>query len=510
MSWFKGKLSKLEIHKLNQQRISPWEFITHFYEEMGNEKLIPSPEYLRALKGLEPILSETGRRNHYIHMFNVLLLGNVILDRLFQNNELDNLQKYWLIIATSHDISYPLEAIEEELKTFMEKYFHIGSAPKMLFGKELYLSYGDFLHYMNLIEEGYEMIAKNNTKEIFEALFLYNLVERSDHAIISAFLTMKFIDKNYKNTIKVNNIEIDKNNFLKVVGTTICLHNLHNWKFHSLKDLYLFLKYVKDSGLNGNIITKDKAREIAEKCGLFVFLYGKRKDKSKTIEMLDPLRNFIDLEFNYEIFEDYILKYLVNPISNIKIDTIKLNNDLTETDELKFLVFLLSLTDILQEWGREASWRGVKPLSIREVTNSESILKISITSPYARSSKGRTLPVGALQFKEDNFWYIKKRAIKEHWKIPEIDHACGTSFKNYKVNALDEIDKFNDSMKKLDTKIKGTLSKGKKIEASQYSILKTYFNIRDKISLVYDANKKVQIEFQHVFDNDKKLIKLEI
>jgi len=69
-------------------------------------------------------------RDHYLHQFQVFILGSCILDHLIDINQPDivknhNIDKQWLITSSFHDMAYPLELYEEWAKDFFSEVLNI-------------------------------------------------------------------------------------------------------------------------------------------------------------------------------------------------------------------------------------------------------------------------------------------------------------------------------------------------------------------------------------------------
>jgi len=78
------------------------------------------PLYLILARSTQPY------RDHYLHQFQVFLVGSCILDRLMEIKQPDiienpNIDKQWLIAASFHDMAYPLQLYEEWAKEFFKE-----------------------------------------------------------------------------------------------------------------------------------------------------------------------------------------------------------------------------------------------------------------------------------------------------------------------------------------------------------------------------------------------------
>jgi hypothetical protein len=97
-----------------------------------------NPSLFKDTKDFEPILRRKGMpyRDHFIHSFNVFLLGYYIINKLneshpdrnyFGTREQDwNLT--WMLTSTFHDVAYPVQETESWLNDLFEKF--LGVNPK--------------------------------------------------------------------------------------------------------------------------------------------------------------------------------------------------------------------------------------------------------------------------------------------------------------------------------------------------------------------------------------------
>lgn len=75
-------------------------------------------------------------RDHYLHQFQVFIVGSCILDRLMEIKQHDiienlNIDKQWLIASSFHDMAYPLQLYEEWAKGFFEEALDIPDLGKL-------------------------------------------------------------------------------------------------------------------------------------------------------------------------------------------------------------------------------------------------------------------------------------------------------------------------------------------------------------------------------------------
>ncbi len=469
----------------------------------NNRDDIATVKYYEKLQNVEPLLQSIGTKDHYIHGFNVFLLGNILYKYLFNDKPNDNSQynmKIWREIALSHDLAYPIETIKDELKSFFEVYFYKGKTPDIHISKSLYFCYNNFTKELpNIIEKASELLSTNDgqnkyqTYSILEDLVIYSLYERSDHAVLSSLFT-------------IHSIKSENDKYQKAVP--ILLHNLYQWKYYILEELGE-IETIKN---NNNIVFEHKNGEIKpiinEKFRFTNFIYEKRIEKD--IESLNAKKETeerIKDEF-YKLIKDY-----ANALKNIHIII-----DSNEDNQIKKYTFLLALSDFIQEWGRFTDHKkGLIALGLRIGKIEKNV--ISLSCPYIRKNKRIFNP--------------DKGSTKMLWKClyldenvdPEIDKDFLNLFKKTHLYKCDNIYKkiWNEIDQEIEDHIKQHRSWKKKREFNKsmnYATLaltellikkylefqyKFLFNkIGGKIVGLFDFNKDfMQIEFEGLRYNEE-------
>lgn len=118
-----------------------YEFASEVFAALWEKHIgLPYSNFLKVFEpGLQHIFAETrenGRiyRDHYLHQFQVFLLGIPIMDNLYKFFS----QKYkepalsWLIASSFHDISYPIQLYDEWSEKFFRDAFKIPRSPGTL------------------------------------------------------------------------------------------------------------------------------------------------------------------------------------------------------------------------------------------------------------------------------------------------------------------------------------------------------------------------------------------
>jgi len=250
-----NKLRELVNEHLDEN-LDDYEFVSEVFSTLWEENIgIP---YSRFLRQFEPVLlhvfAEGGEeerfyRDHYIHQFQVFLLGLYIIDKLYVVFEKYKCMKpeiSWLIISSFHDIAYPVQLYDEWSRRFFKDVFNV---PIELAHIELRSNFVDqsFLSCMGYLicslyssHKGEEVkgnwIADKNELVQF---FYQGITKGKNHCILSSMSLLKMIQVtsfDEKNTIrkKISNDEATFDDILKGVfvpsALAIALHDKGVWQ----------------------------------------------------------------------------------------------------------------------------------------------------------------------------------------------------------------------------------------------------------------------------------------
>jgi hypothetical protein len=196
----------------------------------------------------EKILFKDPRyRDHFIHQFQVFLLGITIIDkhydaikksysRIFKNISGKNIDFGWLLAATFHDIGYLIQQFDKWLNAFFKEFLNIQDLPIALDLGKLFLI-RNFQEYIDKLTSLYRTLYQNDSikdwiydgphqfDNNFRKLLTTKLVEDRNHGIISSLILLDRIE----NSRYAGDIEEYKNTtFSSVVipaGLSIALHD---------------------------------------------------------------------------------------------------------------------------------------------------------------------------------------------------------------------------------------------------------------------------------------------
>lgn len=142
-------------------------------------------------------------RGHYVHQFDVFLLGYYVLNRILaldgvaSNNALSaEFRRYsnspnftWMLAATFHDMGYPIEQIDRWFSTFLKMFLKVDTTypiePEKLFSPSFY----EYLRFLS--EQQYSTIQARPGESYRDWRFhelLQTSLKKKDHGVVSSLL----------------------------------------------------------------------------------------------------------------------------------------------------------------------------------------------------------------------------------------------------------------------------------------------------------------------------------
>lgn len=288
-------------------------FVTEVFNFLW-EKYIGIP-YSKFLKTFEPVLlhvfaeGEEGERyyrDHYIHQFQVFLLGVYIMDKLYDDfieHGRSEPEIKWLITSSFHDIAYPVQLYDGWSSDFFKNIFKVKIKIAHLelksnFVEQSFLSCMGYLIW-ELCRSHREDCFKDNwladkDKRELVLFFHKEITEKKSHSILSSMSLLKLVqDFNFD----------EKNMVSKKLSTD-------KGKFNDIDDIH-----------------KDIIETVFVPSALAIALHDK--------EVWQKLRKESEKDNHSKILEN--LKFQKDPLS-----------------------FLLVFCDNVQEWGRPSQSHGEK------------------------------------------------------------------------------------------------------------------------------------------------------
>jgi len=186
-------------------------------------------EYPGFQKGFEPVLLLNPRyRDHFLHQFQVFLLGCYIIDKLYTDESISSFQQkfgnpienMWLLASTYHDYNYNIENYDKWIATFFKNTLFLDKNPSTLNLDECYVKED----YMFKTRELCDAFALNVDKTTL--LFFYEkIINEKNHGLLGALSILKLFDQK-------SPPEIKKESLIRA-ARAIALHDENIWKYFS-------------------------------------------------------------------------------------------------------------------------------------------------------------------------------------------------------------------------------------------------------------------------------------
>lgn len=252
---YREKLQELVNEHLDEND-NDYDFVSEAFHQLWRENI--GILYLKFLKTFEPALlhvfaegeekQEIHYRDHYIHQFQVFLLGIYIIDVLYEDFETPNCKKpeiCWLIAASFHDMAYPVQLYDDWCTKFFREVFRVevklaNLELKTTFVDQSFLSCMGYLIYSlccihDKKPEGNWLADK---KELVQ-FFYEEITKEKKHGILSSLCLLKIVQTlstNEKEQI-INKLSNGKDAFDKIIeeifvpsALAIALHDEEVWQ----------------------------------------------------------------------------------------------------------------------------------------------------------------------------------------------------------------------------------------------------------------------------------------
>jgi len=149
LSYF-STLRKLEHYSIENRYKAVLDSISDLW--VNSDK---NPSIFRTSKDFEPILQRIPNyRDHFIHSFNVFLLGYYIINELgvTRHNEYfksHDVNLTWMLTATFHDIAYPLQQMESWLNEILDTFLGVNPDFQLKISEIIPPVYVDFMRLIS-------------------------------------------------------------------------------------------------------------------------------------------------------------------------------------------------------------------------------------------------------------------------------------------------------------------------------------------------------------------------
>lgn len=231
-----------------------YEFVQNAFEELWDECGFET-KYSGFLKKFEPILlhifagEKMPYRDHYLHQFQVFLLGIYIIDKLYSidkeifppQKERQLLEKQWLVASSFHDVLYPVQLYDEWSQGFFEEILGIevgaSDLKSQFIDKTLLASMGYLITSLCKTHFKKDLYANWLASEKPLIKFFYERITTDKHhCVLGGLSLLKKAIEEVKNTDLLNKVFIP-------AALAICLHHVEVWgelkEKHGLSEIKL-------------------------------------------------------------------------------------------------------------------------------------------------------------------------------------------------------------------------------------------------------------------------------
>ena len=238
---YKGCLFDLITEHLSKKDKNDFDFCTNIVNKLWlkyfNDEIYPEEH-----KKLEPLLIELypKYRDHYIHQFQVFLLGALIIDILKCNKKIKSKNGFspesWLLAASFHDFAYPIQRYDDYISRFFKQSLSIEEPLSFLELKNNYTEYSFASHVEHILcsiskcfnDKDFKGETGTNNFNKIRQFFYYEITKSKNHGLIGSLgLLKKFEDKK------------DEINFVHILlpaAVAIALHDDEIWQpLHGLE-----------------------------------------------------------------------------------------------------------------------------------------------------------------------------------------------------------------------------------------------------------------------------------
>ena len=204
------------------QRLDDYKIVVNYVKKLWEihlPLLIKTTSSFDFYQEFESILKlDIAYRDHFLHQFQVFLLGTLIIDKIFhkfqnsykktfENIDKSSIFKSWLITSTFHDFAYPLERYTKWNDELFYKLLNIKKSPTEI-GFEKITMEKNFLEYLDQIDNLLSCYNKSEsnwickkphtTNEDLRRFLLNKIVYERNHGVLSSLALLKKSDSEQK------------------------------------------------------------------------------------------------------------------------------------------------------------------------------------------------------------------------------------------------------------------------------------------------------------------------
>ncbi len=241
---YRKKLKELTSNYFQKETRDDFEIASDYVEELWKEYLgleYPNPSI--QIKFEEIFSKEYGYREHFLHQFQVFLLGACIIDRLYDSRQ-EEIQSFlksyevpieiaWLAASTYHDFNYSTQKYQSWLIEYLEEVLKFKSSHVRTELGKLNLDVAVVReNFLLTSEKLIDIICKKYLEKPEMArdkinLFLYEkIVRQRNHGLISSLTLLKI----YNASKRQKKTKITKKG-IEQAALSVALHDEKMWEF---------------------------------------------------------------------------------------------------------------------------------------------------------------------------------------------------------------------------------------------------------------------------------------
>lgn len=244
---YRAKLIELVTQHLDEN-YDDYEFVSEVFKILWRECLgIP---YVKFLSTFEPALlhvfAEGERdiiyRDHYIHQFQVFLLGLYIIDKCYESfaKKYKRPELCWLITSSFHDMAYPVQLYDDWTDKFFDNVFKVKNLGHVelktnFVGKSFLRALGYLIVRLCKVIKGKEPTGNWLAEENELLQCFYEEItgpKRKNHSVLSSVCLLKLMQERFAQTVKIDGMTYEEafDHIFVPSALAIALHDENMWE----------------------------------------------------------------------------------------------------------------------------------------------------------------------------------------------------------------------------------------------------------------------------------------
>ena len=358
---YKDDLIELSL-KYRQKSGNDWEIAEKVVKDLWEKYL--DLEYPNVQRRIENILQKDERyREHFVHQFQVFLIGAYILDKLYpeigsqyQEKYKSNIENVWLAASTFHDFNYGLQNFDAWLLQYFKETLRISSIQTKenlnIFNLDSAMIRETLYDKLLKIITQFNCTLDKDDEEKLIKYFYEKTVRDRNHGVLSAISILKLFEDKTKEHENNTEYSLWGEEGILQAALAICIHDEDIWE-----SLCGCLGYRRSPSK-----LPDNEDDCIKKCGRD--LWTDKKSRIYKEKISDGISSEKIKDYKCESWERFLMKKRI--IKEISFEEYP-------------IVFLLILCDTVQDEGRIIS-------SYEGLTNDRSSLDNIVFKDSAKST----------------------------------------------------------------------------------------------------------------------------